>query len=71
MLKVLSAIKGNIKLDKLPPALAVVNPLEDSIATITAATEQVKGEYSDARASKLMEEIEKGKLVAKMMRIYT
>ena len=71
MLKVLSAIKANIKLDKLPPALAVVNPLEDSIATITAAIEQVKGEYSDAKAAKLMEEIQKAKQVAKMMKIFT
>ena len=71
MLKVLSGIKGNLKFDKLPPAMAVVNPLEDSIATITAAIEQVKGEYSDAKAAKLMEEVQKAKQVARMMEIFT
>ena len=69
ILKVLSTIKANLKVEKLPPALAVANPLEDSIATVTDAVWQLTDTYSDAKAKKLIEEVEKAKQVAKSMKI--
>ena len=71
ILKVLETTKANLKVEKLPPAYAVANPLEDSIATVTDALEQLKDTYSDATAKKLIEEVEKAKHIAKSMKTFT
>ena len=71
IIKMMSTIKANLKVDKLPPALAVANPLEDSIMNIQKAMDALNDTYSDAHVKQLNEETEKGKHVAKSMRMFT
>ena len=66
----MTTIKANLKVDKLPPALAVANPLEDSIMNIQKAIDALTDTYSDAHVKQLTEEIEKAKNVAKSMRLF-
>ena len=71
IIKMMTTIKANLKVDKLPPALAVANPLEDSIMNIQKAIDALNDTYSDAHVKQLNEEIEKSKHVAKSMRMFT
>ena len=71
IIKMMSTIKANLKVDKLPPALAVANPLEDSIMNIQKAMDALNDTYSDAHVKQLNEEVEKSKHVAKSMRMFT
>ena len=71
ILKVLWTIKANLKVDKLPPAMQVANPLEDSIMNVQKAIDALNDTYSDAHVKQLTEEIEKSKHVAKSMRMFT
>ena len=71
IIKVMSTIKASLKVEKLPPALAVANPLEDSITSVQNAIEALKDTYSDAHVKQLSEETEKVKNVAKSMRLFT
>ena len=71
IIKLMSTIKANLKVDKLPPALAVANPLEDSIMNIQKAIDALNDTYSDAHVKLINEEVEKGKHVAKSMRMFT
>ena len=71
MLKVLTGIKANLKVEKLPGALAVANPLADSIEFVQKAMTAVQESYCDENVQQLVAEIAKAKHVAKSMRAFT
>ena len=71
MLKSLLTIKANLKVDKLPPAMALSNPLEDSITAVTTAIDALEHSCSDAMVKQLNEEVVKANHVAKSMRVFT
>ena len=71
ILKVLWEIKAHLNVDKLPPALAVANPLESSIATVTDALATFRtNPYSNEKVKKLHDEVAKAKCVAKSMQVF-
>ena len=71
MLKVLTGIKNNLKVEKLPGALAVANPLADSIEFVQKAMTAVQESYCDENVQQLVAELAKAKHVAKSMRAFT
>ena len=71
IIKTMSTIKENLKVDKLPLAMQVENPLEYSIMNVQKAIDALNDTYSDAHVKQLTEEIEKSKHVAKSMRMFT
>ena len=71
ILKVLWEIKAHLNVDKLPPALAVANPLESSIATVTDALATfTSNTYSNENVKQLNSEVAKAKCVAKSLRVF-